>query len=165
MIKRTSRNFKVPLTYGGQWKDHQTFQKWDPIGKRIVTVMCDCNPKIVPAPAPAPPPPPPTNFYFTRVSTGGDPGTGNFSIEIISPQSILGLSVSITTNTGGDATTWLSTGVANATYIKVQKDLSNYVVLQRSMSVSGGTFWFFYCTIFMTAGIVNNGDSVEISYT
>lgn len=40
MIKRTSRNFKVPLVFGGQWKDHQTFQKWDPISKRLVQVNC-----------------------------------------------------------------------------------------------------------------------------
>lgn len=40
---RPSRNFKVPLVYGGQWKNHQTFQKWDPIGKRLVQVSC-CGP-------------------------------------------------------------------------------------------------------------------------
>jgi hypothetical protein len=40
MIKRTSRSFKVPLVYGGQWKDHQTFQKWDPISKRLIQVNC-----------------------------------------------------------------------------------------------------------------------------
>lgn len=45
MIKRTSRNFKVPLVYGGQWKDHQTFQKWDPISKRLVQVNCCACPK------------------------------------------------------------------------------------------------------------------------
>jgi hypothetical protein len=40
---RPSRNFKVPLVYGGQWKNHQTFQKWDPIAKRLVQVGC-CGP-------------------------------------------------------------------------------------------------------------------------
>lgn len=44
MIKRTSRNFKVPLVTGGQWKDHQSFQKWDPISKRLITVNC-CLPQ------------------------------------------------------------------------------------------------------------------------
>jgi hypothetical protein len=37
---RPSRNFKVPLVYGGQWKDHQTFMRWDPASKRLIQVNC-----------------------------------------------------------------------------------------------------------------------------
>jgi hypothetical protein len=37
---RPSRNFKVPLIYGGQWKDHQTFMRWDPASKRLIQVNC-----------------------------------------------------------------------------------------------------------------------------
>lgn len=44
MIKRPFRSLKVPLVFGGQWKDHQTFQKWDPISKRLITVNC-CLPR------------------------------------------------------------------------------------------------------------------------
>lgn len=60
MIKRTSRNFKVPLVTGGQWKDHQSFQKWDPISKRLVTVNC-CLPKPCFKPAT------PTNVRLTNI--------------------------------------------------------------------------------------------------
>ena len=42
---RPSRNFKVPQVFGGQWKDHQTFQKWDPVSKRLVQVSC-CGPIV-----------------------------------------------------------------------------------------------------------------------
>lgn len=56
---RPSRNFKVPQVYGGQWKNHQTFQKWDPISKRLVQVAC------CPAPAPAPQPECDTSWYPT----------------------------------------------------------------------------------------------------
>lgn len=44
MIKRPFRNRKVPLVFGAQWKDHQTFQKWDPISKRLIQVNC-CLPR------------------------------------------------------------------------------------------------------------------------
>lgn len=40
---RPSRNFKVPQVYGGQWKNHQTFMRWDPASKRLVQVSC-CAP-------------------------------------------------------------------------------------------------------------------------
>jgi hypothetical protein len=40
---RPSRNFKVPQIYGGQWKNHQTFMRWDPASKRLVQVNC-CGP-------------------------------------------------------------------------------------------------------------------------
>lgn len=63
MIKRTSRNFKVPLVYGGQWKDHQSFQKWDPISKRLVTVNC-CLPKKCFKPET------PTNVQLSNILTG-----------------------------------------------------------------------------------------------
>lgn len=49
---RPSRNFKVPQVSGGQWKNHQTFQKWDPISKRLVTVNCCLPPRQAPEPTP-----------------------------------------------------------------------------------------------------------------
>lgn len=64
MIKRTSRNFKVPLVYGGQWKDHQSFQKWDPISKRIVSVNC-CLPEKCYEPDPV------TNVTIDSIEAGG----------------------------------------------------------------------------------------------
>jgi hypothetical protein len=161
MIKRTSRNFKVPLVYGGQWKKHQTFQKWDPVSKRLVTYMCDCNPKIGVVP---PPPPPPTNFYYTKTESIEDFGPGNFLVTVLSLP-FVNISISNTTNTSQDASSWLSTEVSTATYIKIQKDLSNYLILERQTSTDNGNYWDFFGSIFMSAGIVNAGDSVEITYT
>ena len=63
MIKRTSKNFKVPLVYGGQWKDHQTFQKWDPVSKRLTTVNC-CLPAKCTFPEPV------TNVTLTSMVSG-----------------------------------------------------------------------------------------------
>lgn len=57
MLKRLSRDFKVGAVSGGQWKDHQTFQKWDPISKRLVTVACCLPPKQNPIVPPTPSPP------------------------------------------------------------------------------------------------------------
>jgi hypothetical protein len=250
---RPSRNFKVPQVYGGQWKNHQTFQKWDPISKRLVQVSCCPAPPIIPpevctAPssvtlsisgsdliitfpsgvlmtsydgwlvnvtdgvdvglliadaavggtytspgtastltagkqynirldctgtgdpacnftvysntitAPTP------NFQFIRVSGSGDPGSGNFSISIVSLPNVL-LNISVTDKNSQDATSWLSTGVASSTTIKVQKDLSNYVLLTRNSNTDNTTYWQFDCNISSSVGIVNNGDTVTITYS
>ena len=44
MIKRPSRNFKVPLVWAGPKNKVQTIQKWDPVSKRLVTVVCAPTP-------------------------------------------------------------------------------------------------------------------------
>ena len=149
---RPSRNFKVPLVYGGEWKNSQTFQKWDPISKRLVQVNC-CSVPVA------------TNngsvgFQFFQVTGGGDPNSGNFAIVPISLPNVT-LTISTTDKNGQNVTTWLSTGVANSTYIKIEKDLSNYVVLTRLSSTNNTTYWEFNCNIFSSAGIVNNGDTVN----
>ena len=54
MIKRPFRSLKVPLVFGGQWKDHQTFQKWDPISKRLIQVNCCLPGRPVPCSNPLP---------------------------------------------------------------------------------------------------------------
>lgn len=72
MIKRTSRNFKVPLVTGGQWKDHQSFQKWDPISKRLITVNC-CLPQKCFEPDPV------TNVTLTSMTSGSAIISWNYS--------------------------------------------------------------------------------------
>lgn len=49
---RPSRSFKVPQVFGGQWKNHQTFQKWDPVSKRLVQVNCCYPSSSQPSPSP-----------------------------------------------------------------------------------------------------------------
>jgi hypothetical protein len=159
MIKRPFRNLKVPLVFGGQWKDHQTFQKWDPISKRLITVNCTC---AVPAPAPAPAPPEPPAFYeFVRVASSGDPGTGNFSIIPISLPYVY-LNVSLIDKNSYD-TSILITALSTATTIKAQKNPSNYVLLTRLSNIDNTTYWEFTCSILSSVGIVNPGDTVVIT--
>lgn len=89
MIKRPFRDRKVPLVFGGQWKDHQTFQKWDPISKRLIQVNCCLPSKPVP-PTPCTLPNPVSNvtLRFTEeldaeIYWGGNPGqTTNIEINI-----------------------------------------------------------------------------------
>jgi hypothetical protein len=249
MIKRTSRNFKVPLVYGGQWKDHQSFQKWDPISKRLITVNC-CLPQKCFEPEPV------TNvtlssmvsgsavvswtgpsnvsfevniyegvsepvdtsgtpiysvlggtsgstFYFSNTSayyyvasvrvrnnclfsgyaysnsvqyiftgysftkvtfTGGAPNNGEMWLDIYSsPSATLG--ISIFDNLSSDVTSWLYGTVATSTYIKLQKDLSNYIILQRNANGDNGTFWTYDCTILSSSGTLNDGDTITITTT
>lgn len=102
-------------------------------------------------------------FQFQRTNTPGDPGSGNFSIIPISLPTV-SLSISVTDFNSQNATTWLSTEVAFSTTIKIQKDLSNYVILLRSTSTDNTTYWQFDCTISSSVGVVNVGDNVTITY-
>lgn len=157
MIKRPFRNLKVPLVFGGQWKDHQTFQKWDPISKRLITVNCTC---AVPAPAPAPPEPP-AFYQFVRVASGGDPGFGNFSITPASFPNV-NLDVSTSDKNNQDATNLLIT-LSTATTIKVEKNPSNYVLLTRLSFTDNGVYWEYFCSILSSVGTVATGDTVVIT--
>jgi len=80
---RPSRNFKVPLVYGGQWKDHQTFQKWDPVSKRLVQVSC-CGP--------------------TGPTGGGGEPTGPTGPVCPDPDPAVSVTLANLTSTGGDVT-------------------------------------------------------------
>ena len=159
MIKRPFRSLKVPLVFGGQWKDHQTFQKWDPISKRLITVNCTC---AVPAPAPAPAPPEPPAFYqFVRVASSGDPGFGNFSII---PESFPNVYLNVSTSDKNDQdTTNLLITLSTATTIKVEKNPSNYVLLTRLSFTDNGVYWDYLCSILSSVGTVATGDTVVIT--
>ena len=250
MIKRTSRNFKVPLVYGGQWKDHQSFQKWDPIGKRLVTVNC-CLPQKCFEPEPV------TNVTLTSMISGGavvswtyagptgvlfeiniyegitetvdtsgtpkysvlggtsgvpyffsntagyyyvasvrvrnnclfspyaysstvrylfsgyqyinvnytgtPPDNGQLWIDAHSSPLVLGISSTIGIDT--DLTSWLTGTVAICTYIKIQKDLSNYVILERLSNTNNTSYWTFQCNPFASSGSLNDGDEVVVTTT
>lgn len=249
MIKRTSRNFKVPLVYGGQWKDHQSFQKWDPVSKRLITVNC-CLPQKCFQPEPV------TNvtltsmvsgsavvswnysgpsnvlfelniyqgltepvdtsgtpiytvlggisgapYYFNNMAnlyyvasirvrndclfsnyayssavqyifsgynfvntiySGNPPSNGTMWLDVYHfPSANLG--VSVIDSSSNDVSSWLYSMVATSTYIKIQKDLSNYVILQRVSNSDNGPYWIFDTNIYSSAGALNNGDILNIT--
>lgn len=223
MIKRTSRNFKVPLVYGGQWKDHQTFQKWDPISKRLVQVSCCAPEKTVNIPIPPDESWYPTYGYlvyeshldvypygpvyfwcnssglvetipvaapdyngtvatrngntytvlgvvesihqFVRVLASGDPGSGNFSV-IPSDSGLpdVSLTISKTDKNNQNVNTFLITQIKDAEYIKIEKDIGNYVVLANYFTSSQTlTYLKIDCTIFSSVGIISLGDTATIS--
>ncbi len=249
MIKRTSRNFKVPLVTGGQWKDHQNFQKWDPISKRLITVNC-CLPQKCFQPDPV------TNVvlssmvsggaivswdytgptgvsfevniyegttenvdtsgtpkysvlggtsgaayfysntagyyyvasvrvrnnclfspyaystpvqylfsgyvYMNVIYTGNPPDSGQLWLDVYSfPSANLGINT--ITGLDTDLTSWLSGTVATSTFIKLQKDLSNYVILQRVANTDWSSYWEFNVSIVSSLGALNDGDEVVVT--
>lgn len=247
MIKRTSRNFKVPLVSGGQWKDHQSFQKWDPISKRLITVNC-CLPEKCYTPDPVTNVTltsmvsgsavvswtysgPPVDFevniyqgvtenvdvsgtpvysglgilngstvYFTNSANlyyvasvrvrnrclfsdyayssavqyvftgyqyivGSDPNViGIINIDIYSFPSVY-LNINKIDNSSVNVDSWLSATVGTASYIKVQKDLSNYILVTRTSNSDMRTYWQFDCTVIAGPGSLNIGDTVNITTT
>lgn len=246
MIKRTSRNFKVPLVTGGQWKDHQSFQKWDPISKRLITVNC-CLPAKCYEPNPV------TNVTLTSMVSGSavvswtyDGPTADFEVNIYegatdnvdtsgtpiysvlgatsgstiyfsntankyyvasvrvrneclfssytyssavqylfigyqfivnSDANISGIvninvysfpSVYININKfdkfGTNVDSWLTSTVASSTFIKIQKDVGNYIIANiNPYTIDYGTYMQFDCTIISGPGSLNNGDTVLIT--
>lgn len=147
---------KIPLVWKGQKESEQRLFKYNHATQRVVQVGCDCPPTVTP-------PPPTQPFQYVRVAGSGDPGTGNFSIvPIVLPT--VSLTLSITDTNSQDASTWLSTEIATSNNIKIEKDLSNYVILTRLSSTNNTTYWQFNCTIFFSSGIVNLGDTVTITY-
>ena len=248
MIKRTSRNFKVPLVSGGQWKDHQSFQKWDPVSKRLITVNC-CLPAKCYQPEPV------TNvtltsmvggsaivswnysgpsnvlfevniyegltenvdtsgtpiyttlngtsgstYYFTNtspyyyvasvrvrneclfspyayssavqyvfngyqfnvVSTGaGNPGSGNLSLYSVGGSDYL-VFISSTSKDSENIYSYLSQ-ISTNTYIKLQKDPSNYIIFTRNTSTDNTSYWFYYCTTFASQGVLYSGDVATLT--
>ena len=150
---------KIPLVWKGQKDSDQTYFKYDPATRSVVQIGCGCITS-------QPTPPPPTNFQFIRVSgsQGVDPGSGNFALILINPALPLILQLNITDANSQNAASWLSTEIANCTHIKIQKDLYNYVVLNRLTSTDNTMYWEFNCTVFSSAGIVNLGDTVTITY-
>ena len=156
MIKRTSRNFKVPLVYGGQWKDHQTFQKWDPISKRLIQVNCCLPGRTVQSPA--------ISYQFISVSAGSavDPGSGNTSSNIISFPTVI-LNFNKTDKNANNANSYLS-GILPSASITITKDISNYSVFTVNSRTDLGTYWTFNCTITSFVGAVNFGDTITLTY-
>lgn len=245
MIKRTSRNFKVPLVYGGQWKDHQSFQKWDPISKRLITVNC-CLPQKCFQPEPV------TNvtlssmvsgsavvswtytgelpvdfevniyqgltenvdttgtpiysvlgvnsgstIYFSNTSTyyyvasvrvrnnclfsgyayssavqylftgyqyivGLDPMiSGAINTDVYSFPSVY-ININKIDKFGTNLDSWLTGTVGTSTYIKIEKDLSNYILVTRNSNTEYATYWQFDCSIIAGPGSLDLGDTVTI---
>lgn len=245
MIKRTSRNFKVPLVTGGQWKDHQSFQKWDPVSKRLITVNC-CLPAKCYEPEPV------TNvtlssmtsgsavvswsgptgvsfevniyegvsepvdtsgtpiysvlggtsgsiFYFNNTSsyyyvasvrvrndclfspyaysnsvqylfTGYSwiisaptiPQPSNMYLFRVNPV-LYNSNISITDTSNQDRSSFLQL-LGTATNVKIQKDLSNYIIFQPLSITDNGPYYSYQFANISSSGTIGNGDTVSITY-
>ena len=147
MIKRPSRNFKVPLVWAGPKDKEQITERWDPISKRLVRVNC-CS--AIPA-----------SYEFVRIGTAGNPGSGNFSILSHSLTNVY-LRLNSTDKNGQNATSLLTT-LKTSTYIKVQKDISNYQILTVLSYVDFVGYSRFDCIISSSVGTVSTGDTATIS--
>ena len=160
MLKRLSRNFKAPLIYGGQWKDHQTFQKWDPISKRLVTVAC-CDAAPPSPPQPSPPPIPTEVFYRYFV---GQSGQVKYATIIYNVP--ISLKISVLDTFSVDQTAFLQ-AMSMATTITLTSvaNPSIYYVLTINSTTSDSNYWTYYYTLTSFTGSLIDNEQIKITYS
>lgn len=156
MIKRPYRNLKVPLVFGGQWKNHQTFQKWDPISKRLVQVNC-CETPPVPMNSVIP------AEVFYRYFLGGSGQVKYATIIDVAP---ISLKISVLDIFSVDQTAFLQ-AMSTATTITLTSvvDPNIYYTITVDSTTSDSNYWTYYYTSFSSNGTLTDNEQVRITYS